>query len=94
MSCYTTDVKYYPSQWVNDQHYRSLIYRPYYYTYFDYPYYESKYYSKYNKKYSPPHHAFHKTVLDDGTLIENFGSSYGNIYLIFIFIFILLFIAI
>jgi hypothetical protein len=68
-----------------------MIYRPYYYTYYDYPYFESKYVSRYNKQYSPDSRLSRKIKLNDGTVIEGFGY---NINFMWIFVILMIFILI
>lgn len=75
-----------PNYWKKDKHYRSMVYYPYFYVYYDYPYWESKYIKSYNEKYQPPTTYHKKIKLQDGTIIEGFGHNRN----IFIFIFLLI----
>jgi hypothetical protein len=66
-----------------------MVYRPYYYTYYDYPYFESKYISCYNKKYSPNTLSNVKLIANDGTIIEGYSESENIIYFIVVGLIIL-----
>lgn len=76
--------------WKPSIHNRSMIYRPYYYTYHDYPYFESKYVSNQNSKYDPDSRLTEKIKLSDGTIIEGFGYNKNFMWFIIILIVILL----
>lgn len=82
--------------WKPKKHYRSIVYYPYYYVYYNNPYFESKYISCYDKIYDPPTSYQNKIILKDGTTIETFGNQNSNIIPIIIsiilFIFIIFFI--
>jgi hypothetical protein len=67
-----------PDSWKYDKHFRSMVYHPYYYVYYDYPYLESKFIDSYNKKYSPTEVYKKKIVLNDGTVIETFSKDKLN----------------
>lgn len=76
--------------WKSINHNRSIVYRPYYYTYYDYPYFESKYVSNYDNKYKPDSHLINKIKLADGTIIEGFGYNKNFMCLIVISIILIL----
>ena len=54
------------SHWKPYEHSRAFVYRPYYYTAHNYPYFESRYIAKYNEIYAPDSLSSRKIKLNDG----------------------------
>lgn len=72
--------------WKPNRHNRSIVYRPYYYTYYDYPYFESKYISTYDKSYKPNSRVTNKIRLADGTMIEGFGYNRNFLWIMILLV--------
>lgn len=63
------------SNWKPYEHTQAMVYRPYYYTAHNYPYFETRYITKYNEIYSPDAIAPVQIKLNDGTIIEDFSGK-------------------
>lgn len=78
-----------PSQYKKRDHYRAFVYWPYYYYFYDKPYFTSRYIGEYNEEYVPETNCKRKLILQDGTIIEGFANSYSTFMLVCILIIVL-----
>lgn len=71
----TSTVIKYPGCWRNKNHYRAFVYRPYYFSNYNTPYFTSRYISNNDKIYDPILRHIRQINLKDGTMIEGFSEN-------------------
>ena len=64
-----------PGHWRAKNHYRSFVYRPYYYPNYNTPYFTSRYISNNDRIYDPTARYTRQINLNDSTTIEGFNTN-------------------
>jgi hypothetical protein len=76
--------------WKNGEYNTSLVYWPYYYYYNNDPYFVSKYNARHDMIYDPKQRCVRNIRLNNGTVIEGFGSNNNFLFILVLILFFVL----